>query len=121
MTKQIMIIIGSTACIVGGSVLFNPSSVSAFTTTTTSHTRGNPATTSLSMRLNPFDGRDDEDQPNPFASAVTTAALAVTLTLSSLANPVFADTPASTAQKYDGFAEYAKENQMEQSDMFITL
>lgn len=117
MTKQIMIIIGSTACIVGGSVLFNPSSVSAFTTTTTSHTRGNPATTSLSMRLNPFDGRDDEDQPNPFASAVTTAALAVTLTLSSLANPVFADTPGSTAQKYDGFAEYAKENQMEQSDV----
>jgi hypothetical protein len=30
---------------------------------------------------------------------------------------VFADTPASTTQKYDGFADYAKENQMEQSDV----
>jgi len=69
------------------------------------------------MRLNPFEGKDDEDRPNPFTSVATTAALAVTLTLSSLANPVFADTPASTAQKYDGFADYAKENQMEQSDV----
>ena len=29
----------------------------------------------------------------------------------------FADTAASTAQKYDGFAEYAKENKMDQSDV----
>ncbi|KAK1748614.1 violaxanthin de-epoxidase [Skeletonema marinoi] len=69
------------------------------------------------MRLNPFEGKDDEDQPNPFVSALTTAALAATLTLSSLSSPVFADTPASATQKYDGFAEYAKENQMEQSDV----
>jgi len=118
-TKQV-IIMGRTACIVSGSLLLLLSgSVSAFTITsqipTWLHhdTRGKHAT-SLSLRLNPSEGKDDENRPNPFASALTTAVLAVTLTLSS---PVFADTPASTAQKYDGFADYAKENQMEQSDV----
>lgn len=60
---------------------------------------------------------DGEERPNPFVSTIAAFALTASLTLSSLAGPVLADTPASATQKYDGFAEYAKENQMEKSDV----
>ena len=56
--------------------------------------------------------------------ALTTAGLAVSLVVSSTIvaptatmNPVFADTLPATVSKYDGFAEYAKDNKMEQSDV----
>lgn len=83
------------------------------------HTRG--SNTSPSHTLTQLgmkgDSNDNDDRPNPFLSAAIAAALTTSLTLSSLAGPVLADTPASTTQKYDGFAEYAKENKMEQSDV----
>lgn len=105
MTKQ-GIITASAACLIG-SIFFSDNCISsAFTCNLVSHTRGNSG--SLSMRLNPFEGKDGDDRPHPLASAVMTAVLAATLTLNSLASPVLADTPASAAQKYDGFAEYAK-------------
>jgi len=53
----------------------------------------------LSMKNN----NDDNERPNPFLSAVIATALTTSLTLGSLAGPVLADTPASSAQKYDGF------------------
>ena len=63
------------------------------------------------------------DQPtqNPFASAALLAtALSASLFLAPL--PSVAETAAAASQKYDGFAEYAKENKMEQSDVscFVT-
>ena len=68
----------------------------------------------LSMQSN---NHDNNEGPNPFLSAMISTALTASLTLGSLAGPVLADTPASATQNYDGFAEYAKENQMEQSDV----
>jgi len=50
--------------------------------------------------------------------AFTAMSLSLTLFLGSGGGAAFADTAASTvATKYDGFAEYAKENQMEKSDV----
>lgn len=50
--------------------------------------------------------------------AMTTIGVGLTLASSTLfAGPAFADTAASSMNKYDGFAEYAKENKMEQSDV----
>jgi len=72
-----------------------------------------PSPTHLPMKIND----DDSDNPNPFLSAALAVALTTSLTLSSLAGPVLADTPASATQNYDGFAEYAKENKMEKSDV----
>lgn len=72
------------------------------------------STTLLAMQTN---GGDDDSKPNPLLSAVAAAALTASLALGSLAGPALADTPASSTQKYDGFAEYAKENKMEQSDV----
>jgi len=79
---------------------------SAFTTCHSSLTRIRPSS-SLGLSNN------NHDSPNPIGSAALIAALSATLAFSPLAS--FADTAASTAQKYDGFAEYAKENKMEQS------
>jgi len=56
-----------------------------------------------SSHLSMNNNNDDNERPNPFLSAVIATALTTTLTLGSLAGPVFADTPASSAQKYDGF------------------
>ncbi|GFH57116.1 violaxanthin de-epoxidase-like 1 [Chaetoceros tenuissimus] len=53
---------------------------------------------------------------NQFQKAFASATLSAALLLSS-ALPTFAETAASTVQNYDGFAEYAKENQMEKSDV----
>jgi hypothetical protein len=116
------IIVASIACFIGSMLCADYSVVSAFTTTRSSLTRGNynnpTTTTSLSMRLSPFDDTNNKDQSNPLASIAMTAALTATLTLNSLfSGPALADTAASATQKYDGFAEYAKENQMEQSDV----
>ncbi len=60
---------------------------------------------------------DGKENTNPFVSVIVAVALTASLTLSSLTGPALADTPASAAQKYDGFAEYAKENRMEKSDV----
>ncbi|KAL3795526.1 hypothetical protein HJC23_009239 [Cyclotella cryptica] len=57
----------------------------------------------------------DKGASNPWASAALVAALSASLAVAPL--PSFASTAASTTQKYDGFAEYAKENKMEQSDV----
>ena len=116
------IIVASIACFIGSMLCADYSVVSAFTTTRSSLTRGNynptTITTSLSMRLNPFEDTNTNDQTNPLVSIAMTAALTATLTLNSLfSGPALADTAASATQKYDGFAEYAKENQMEQSDV----
>ena len=71
-----------------------------------------PPTTLLAMRRrNDIEGLHN----HPFLSAAITATLTATLALSSIVGPVFAD-DAPTA-KYDGFAEYAKENKMEKSDV----
>lgn len=80
-------------------------------------TRGGNAISSpthLAMKIN-----DDGDDKRPnFVSAALALAAATSLAFSSsFAGPVLADTPASASQKYDGFAEYAKENKMEQSDV----
>lgn len=71
-----------------------------------------PPPTLLAMRRrNDIEGLHN----HPFLSAAITATLTATLALSSMVGPVFAD-DAPTA-KYDGFAEYAKENKMEKSDV----
>ena len=77
-----------------------------------------PITTTTSLEMKPHRDSSDDQHPNPFLSLALTAALTTSLALGSLMpSPVFADTAASAAAKYDGFAEYAKENQMEQSDV----
>ena len=49
---------------------------------------------------------------------LATASLCLGIMLGSGVGAAFADTAASTVStKYDGFAEYAKENQMEKSDV----
>lgn len=69
------------------------------------------------LAMNTHKNNGEEEKHNPFVSAFVAITLTASLTLSSLVGPVLADTPASTAQKYDGFAEYAKENKMEKSDV----
>lgn len=93
---------------------------SAFTTNTLAQHLGThggnivSSRTHMSMKI---DGGDDNETPNPFISAALAVAVTTSLALGSLAGPVLADTPAGATQKYDGFAEYAKENKMEQSDV----
>ena len=70
-------------------------------------------TTSLGMF------KDDEPNRNFFeegAKTIATLSLSLAILLGS-STSVIAETAASTAQQYDGFAEYAKENQMEKSDV----
>lgn len=62
-----------------------------------------PSCKQSSSHLSMKNNNDDNERPNPFLSAVIATALTTTLTLGSLAGPVLADTPASSAQKYDGF------------------
>ena len=71
-------------------------SVSGFATIPTCRQQ---SSSHLSMKNN----NNDNERPNPFLSAVITTALTTSLTLGSLTGPVLADTPASSAQKYDGF------------------
>lgn len=89
--------------------------INSFTPQHTSYALGSDISqqTQLSMKGN---SGDNDERPNPFVSGFIAAALTASLTLSSM-SPVLAETTASAAQKYDGFAEYAKENQMEQSDV----
>lgn len=61
------------------------------------------------------DGASSDSATSPFLSALATAAVTAGLVFGSV--PALADTPASATQKYDGFADYAKENKMEQSDV----
>eukprot|EP01082_Thalassiosira_pseudonana_P012955 g12679.t1 g12679 contig6:2402781-2404185(-) len=99
--------------------------VSAFSTRSSSLTQRHKTctitTSSSSLYVNPNNDDDNSNRsqhkPNPFLSAALTAAVTTSLFLSSLPSAAFASTPASTTQKYDGFAEYAKENKMEQSDV----
>jgi len=58
--------------------------------------------------------RDGEPAGADWRRMLTGIALGVTVAVGSAFSPAYADT--NTA-KYDGFAEYAKENQMEQSDV----
>lgn len=89
---------------------------------------GNPTASSSSLYVH--NGNDDNWQASPstnklpFASkvadAMATLAIATALSFSVfLGSPSasVADTTASATKNYDGFAEYAKENKMEQSDV----
>ena len=79
----------------------------------------NSITTSKSKLLGQFSDDDDISIGTLFDKAAKNAAtlsLSLAIILGSTAS-AFADTTASAVQQYDGFAEYAKENQMEQSDV----
>jgi len=52
-----------------------------------------------------------------FVKKLATFSLAISVILGSGMSAAVADTAASTVAKYDGFADYAKENQMEKSDV----
>ena len=78
-------------------------------------TRGTATSSPTQLAMN-FNNNENNESPNPFVSAALAAAVATSLVLGSL-GPAFADTPASAQQNYDGFAEYAKDNQMEKSDV----
>ena len=58
--------------------------------------------------------RDGEPANADWRRMLTGIALGVTVAVGSAFSPAYADT---TTAKYDGFAEYAKENKMEQSDV----
>ena len=89
---------------------------------------GNPTASSSSLHVH--NGNDDNWQASPstnnlpFASKVADAMATLTIA-TALSFSVFlgspsasvADTTASATKNYDGFAEYAKENKMEQSDV----
>ncbi|KAL7465932.1 hypothetical protein ACHAXS_006233 [Conticribra weissflogii] len=76
------------------------------------------ASTELKLHRDASNQINNNPSPNPLLSSVLTAAVTTSLAIGSIfPSPVFADTAASTSAKYDGFAEYAKENQMEQSDV----
>jgi hypothetical protein len=64
-------------------------------------------------------GNTKDDLLQKGLHALTTFGLGLTLASSSMlgGTAAFADTAASATAKYDGFAEYAKDNQMEQSDV----
>mmetsp|Transcript_5152 Transcript_5152/g.7834 ORF Transcript_5152/g.7834 Transcript_5152/m.7834 type:complete len:407 (-) Transcript_5152:62-1282(-) len=67
------------------------------------------------------ENNNHEDFIQKGTQTLASIALGVVLSSSTLFGgvmpPAFADTPASATAKYDGFAEYAKENKMEQSDV----
>jgi len=52
-----------------------------------------------------------------FVKKLATFSLAISIVLGSGMSAAVADTAASSVAKYDGFADYAKENQMEKSDV----
>lgn len=54
---------------------------------------------------------------NTNVKKLVTFSLAISIILGSGMSAAVADTTASTVAKYDGFADYAKENQMEKSDV----
>ena len=98
-----------------GSTLVLPA-LSAFVTqsTTLCAMTEKPSTTFLHMARH-----DQESMMQKGLHALATFGMGLTLASSSFfgSTAAFADTAASAAAKYDGFAEYAKENQMEQSDV----
>jgi len=64
----------------------------------------------------------DENDEMPLSKKISNAAVAVSVAATLLPSVIFggvayADTAASATAKYDGFAEYAKENKMEKSDV----
>eukprot|EP00569_Conticribra_weissflogii_P004645 CAMPEP_0171336746 /NCGR_PEP_ID=MMETSP0878-20121228/6229_1 /TAXON_ID=67004 /ORGANISM="Thalassiosira weissflogii, Strain CCMP1336" /LENGTH=412 /DNA_ID=CAMNT_0011838269 /DNA_START=51 /DNA_END=1289 /DNA_ORIENTATION=- len=76
------------------------------------------ASTAMKLYQDDFNDINADPSQNPLLSTLLTAAVTTSLAIGSLfPSPVFADTVASASAKYDGFAEYAKENQMEQSDV----
>ena len=80
-------------------------------------TRGGSTIRSL-IGIEMASNNNGDERPNPFISAAIAVAFTTSLTFGSLAGATLPDTtPASATQKYDGFAEYAKENKMEKSDV----
>lgn len=63
------------------------------------------------------DNGDGIEAGDTFMKKVATFSLVLSIIFGSGMNAAIADTPASTAAQYDGFADYAKENQMEKSDV----
>lgn len=63
------------------------------------------------------DGHNEKVQKG--LNAIAALALGIVISASSVfgGSAAFADTPASATANYDGFADYAKENKMEQSDV----
>jgi len=108
---------------------------------TSSSSSSRPFCNSKSVDIQPFnlnllnddnDDDDDDDDANIRSSdksnvyslitrgvgrAMAVLPLLVSIFLSSQTLPVHAETLASSVRQYDGFAEYAKENQMEKSDV----
>jgi len=69
-----------------------------------------------SVRMN--EGKNGEEKTEgSIVEKITATSFAIAIILGSGMNAAIADTPASTTAKYDGFADYAKENQMEKSDV----
>jgi hypothetical protein len=68
----------------------------------------------ISLHFSPLDD-NDSSSPKDWRRVAAGVALGLTIAASSIlgSSPVFAD----SAGKYDGFADYAKDNQMEQSDV----
>ena len=108
--------------------------VSAFVAPTASHqtasltkisVRSPSSSCSLQMHKNDDDwhvssSRSDLPLTSRIADAMATLTITTALSFSVfLGSPAasVADTPASATKNYDGFAEYAKENKMEQSDV----
>jgi len=63
---------------------------------------------------------NDNGQDNSFLESAAKSAATLSLSLAILigsSTSAIADTAASAVQQYDGFADYAKENQMEKSDV----
>jgi len=67
---------------------------------------------------------ENERDQNPFAAAALAAAIMASTLLGTVATPAavyadvgVADATDATSKQYDGFAEYAKENKMEKSDV----
>ena len=98
------------AVAISGSSAFAPTWVVSNTGTSAQQQQRQQSSTLMAKR----DHDDDENGPRNFQQFATAALLAATFTTSTLfGGMAFAD----DAKNYDGFAEYAKENQMEQSDV----
>jgi len=72
----------------------------------------NTVTTKLQMRKN-------EQHEDTLKRSLAAISASLVISSSLLFGNAYAATPASEAAKYDGFAEYAKENQMEKSDVDV--
>jgi len=70
----------------------------------------NTVTTKLQMRKN-------EQHEDTFKRSLAAISASLVISSSLLFGNAYAATPASEAAKYDGFGDYAKENQMEKSDV----